>query len=53
MIKFDIQFICKNGQYKLNDCKKIPTTEEIQDCINDFNGVGLGRLNQIVIDVKH
>lgn len=51
-MKYDITFKCANGTYKLEECKRIPSHEDVEDSIKDFDGVGLGKLNQIIIDVK-
>lgn len=51
-MKYDITFKCANGNYKLKGCEKIPSQKEIEDSIKDFDGVGLGKLKQVIIDVR-
>ena len=50
---FDMTFKCANGQYKLEDCKRFPRQKDIEESAKDFDGIGLGELKTIVIDIKH
>lgn len=51
-MKYDITFMCANGTYKLQECTRIPSQKDLENSARDFDGIGLGRLKQIVIDVK-
>jgi hypothetical protein len=51
-MKLNITFNCANGTVKLQDCARIPSKKDLEKSVNDFDGLGLGELKQIVIDVK-
>ena len=51
-MKYDITFNCENGTVRLLDCTRIQGQKDLQESAKDYDGIGLGRLKQIVIDVK-
>ena len=51
-MKYDITFKCEGGQYKLSECTKFITKRDILRTAEDLEGVGCGKLKQIVIDMK-
>lgn len=36
MEKFNITFNCEHGNFKLQDCTKVPTKEQIDESIENF-----------------
>lgn len=51
-MKLNITFNCANGTCKLQDCTRIPSQKDLEKSAKDFDGLGLGELKQIIIDVK-
>ncbi len=50
MNKFNITFICQQGEWKLSECAKFPTKEDIEENIKCLAGIGLGKVQKIIID---
>lgn len=48
--QFDMNVICKSGNYKLEGCKKFPTLEQFAEAIENLEALGCGTLKKIVID---
>lgn len=48
--QFDLTFFCEGGKYKLNECKKWPTKKQIEETIENLDGVGAGTIKEIVIN---
>ena len=48
--QFDLTFFCEDGKYELNECKKWPTKKQIEETIENLDGVGAGTIKEIVIN---
>ena len=48
---FDITFECEKGQYKIEDCKRFPRQKDIEGSARNLDGIGIGKLKQIIIDI--
>ena len=49
MNKFDIIFKCEFGEYKLNEAKKFPDKESLEETMNTLAEFGLGKTLEIII----
>ena len=49
---FDIDFDCPHGNYKLEDCKKLPTLEQIEETNESLVALGAGDIHTITIRLK-
>lgn len=50
--KFDINFLCENGAWKMNEATKFPTEEDINITIESLEGLGVGKIKKIEIDFE-
>ncbi len=48
--QFDMNVICKSGNYKLEGCKNIPTLEQLGEAIENLESLGCGKFKKIIID---
>ena len=48
--QFDMNVICKSGNYKLEGCKTLPTLEQFEETIDSLEGLGCGKFKKIIID---
>lgn len=48
--QFDLDFIHKSGNYKLEGCEKIPTLEQFEETIKNLESLGCGKFEKIIID---
>ncbi len=49
MNKFDIIYKCEFGKYTLNEAKKLPDKEGLEEVMDDLAGLGLGKTLEIII----
>ena len=50
MKSFDITFYCTQGEWKLKECKNLPSKQEIEETIKDLEILGAGEIEKITID---
>lgn len=50
-MKYNITFNCEGGNYKLSECKRFPRQKDIEQTAEDLEGVGIGKLKKITIDI--
>ena len=50
MKSFDITFYCEKGDWKLKECKILPSKQDIEDTIENLETLGLGKIDKIIID---
>lgn len=50
-MKYNVIFKCENGDFKIEECKKFFTENSIRETAENLEGLGCGRLKQIVIDI--
>ena len=50
MEKFNMTFYCKKGDFKLEECKRLPTKRQLEKNFKALEKIGLGKVKKIVID---
>ena len=50
--KFDIKFLCEHGTWTAEEATKFPTEESVKETIEALEGLGLGNVKKIVIDIE-
>ena len=48
---YNVNFICEDGNYSMKECKNFLKEKDIISTAYSLNGVGCGKLKQIVIDI--
>ena len=50
-MKYNMVFKCENGDFKIAECNKFFTESDVRGTAENLEGIGIGKLKKIVIDI--